>query len=167
MYIERAGEVIPEIVSAVTSVRDGSEAPVMRPTHCPSCGTPLTQDEGKVALYCPARSTCPAQTSGGLKAFVSKHAANIDGMGEKIVDGLLALGYLSDFVSIYHLSGYRSQILELEGFEELRTDNLLRAIEASRGMSLDRMLLGLCIPEVGRKTARILSDLVSGQVTKQ
>lgn len=70
VFIVRAGEVIPEVIGPITEVRDGSEKTIFPPTACPSCGTFLAQDEGKVALYCPARATCPAQTSGALKAFV-------------------------------------------------------------------------------------------------
>lgn len=70
VFIVRAGEVIPEVIGPIVEVRDGTEKIITPPETCPSCGTPLIQDLGKVALYCPARATCPAQTSGALKAFV-------------------------------------------------------------------------------------------------
>lgn len=82
-----------------------------------------------MALYCPNRTECPAQTSGALKVFVSKHAANIEGLGEKIIDLFVSLGFLSDFVSFYTLHTHREEILELEGFEEKKTNNILSAIE--------------------------------------
>lgn len=86
VFIQRAGEVIPEVVSVITDVRTGSEEIVRAPLNCPSCGTPLAKETDKVAVFCPNRATCPAQTSGALKAFVGKHAANIDGFGEKMID---------------------------------------------------------------------------------
>ena len=78
VFIVRAGEVIPEVVSVLSELRNGSETPIVPPEHCPSCGTVIVKDEGKVAWYCPNALACPAQTSGGLKAFVSKHAADIE-----------------------------------------------------------------------------------------
>jgi DNA ligase (NAD+) len=164
VYIARAGEVIPEVISVMTEVRNGTELLVARPTLCPSCGSALTQDSGKVVLYCPNALLCPAQTSGGLKLFASKHAANIDGLGDKIIDLFIAQGWLKDAISIYHLHEHRAEILALEGFEERKTDNLLLAIEASRGMELSRLFVGLGIPEVGRKTARILSKYIAERI---
>ncbi len=144
----------------ITEARTGDEILVGPPEFCPSCGTLLVKDEGKVAVFCPNRAGCPAQTSGALKAFVSKHAANIDGLGEKIIDLFLEKGFLTDFVSIYRLHAYRVEILALEGFELKKTDNILSAIEGSRTMELPRFLLALGIPEVGRKTAKTLSEYI-------
>ena len=114
MFIQRAGEVIPEVVSVITEVRTGEEEIVTAPPVCPSCGTPLAKEVDKVAVFCPNRLTCPAQTSGALKSFVSKHAANIDGLGDKIIDLFIEKGFLSDFISIYHLHEHRAEILEME-----------------------------------------------------
>lgn len=114
VFIVRAGEVIPEVIGPITEVRDGSETIAVPPTHCPSCGTALTQDVGKVALYCPARSTCPAQTSGAMIAFVGKHGANMLTLGDKIIHIFRERSFLTDFVSIYHLHEHRDEILKLE-----------------------------------------------------
>jgi DNA ligase (NAD+) len=114
VFIQRAGEVIPEVVSVIDSARDGSEMVITPPSHCPSCGSLLSKEEGKVALFCPNRAICPAQTSGALKVFVSKHAANIEGLGEKHIDLFLEKGFLTDAVSIYRLHRYIDQILQLE-----------------------------------------------------
>lgn len=78
VFIVRAGEVIPEVVSVISEARDGSQKIVEIPTFCPSCQTPLTQDVGKVAIYCPNRAGCPAQIQGKMETFVSKHAMNIE-----------------------------------------------------------------------------------------
>jgi len=166
VFIQRAGEVIPEVVASIPEVRTGAEEIVGPPPYCPSCGTPLAKEADKVAVFCPNRATCPAQTSGALKAFVSKHAANIDGLGDKIIDLFIEKGFLTDFVSIYHLHHYRDQILGMEGFELKKTDNILTAIEGSRTMDLSRFFLALGIPEVGRKTAKTLAEYLSTAVSR-
>ncbi len=165
VFVIRAGEVIPEVVAALTELRTGTERVVEVPKFCPSCGAELQKDEGKVAVYCPNRAECPAQTVGSLKTFVSKHAANIDGLGEKGVSLFLEKGLVTDFASIYRLPGRRDEILALEGFETKKTDNLLREIEKSRTMEFSRLLVALGIPEVGRKTAKTLAEFVAGKMS--
>jgi DNA ligase (NAD+) len=165
VFVIRAGEVIPEVVAVLTELRTGAERVVEVPKFCPSCGTELQKDEGKVAVYCPNRAECPAQTLGALKTFVSKHAANIDGLGEKGVSLFLEKGLVTDFASIYRLPERRDEILALEGFETKKTDNLLHEIERSRSMELSRLLVGLGIPEVGRKTAKTLAGYVAGKMS--
>ncbi len=167
VFVQRAGEVIPEVVSVIKDVRTGSEQIVGPPARCPSCDTELTKEIDKVAVFCPNRATCPAQTSGALKAFVSKHAANIDGFGEKMIDLFIEKGFLTDFASIYRLVDYRDRILQLEGFEHKKTDNVLNAIEGSRNMDLSRFFLALGIPQVGRKTAKTLADHVATLIGSQ
>lgn len=164
VFIIRAGEVIPEVVSVIAEARDGTEKVVEVPKTCPSCGAALAKDEGKVAVYCPNRLECPAQTSGSLKTFVGKHAANIDGIGEKGISLFLEKGLVTDFASIYRLPFRREEILELEGFETKKTDNLIREIGKSRSMDLANLLVGLGIPEVGRKTAKTLAEYVAGKI---
>lgn len=84
----RAGEVIPEIVSVITDVRDGSEKVIVPPTVCPTCSTSLTQDEGKIAIWCPNKH-CPAKILGQLEMFVGKQAMNIDGLGPRQLEDFL------------------------------------------------------------------------------
>jgi DNA ligase (NAD+) len=164
VFIIRAGEVIPEVVGPIPEARDGTEVVVEVPKNCPSCGTPLAKDEGKVAVYCPNRAECPAQTSGSLKTFASKHAANIEGIGEKGISLFLEKGLLTDFASIDRLPLRRHEILELEGFETKKTDNLIAEIDKSRTMPLANLLVALGIPEVGRKTAKTLAEYVAGRI---
>ncbi len=164
VFVIRAGEVIPEVVSSIPELRTGNERVVEVPKACPSCGAELKKDEGKVAVYCPNRAECPAQTSGSLKTFASKHAANIEGLGEKGIALFLERGFLTDFASVYRLSNRRAEILELEGFETKKTDNLLSEIDRSRSMELSRLFVALGIPEVGRKTAKTLAAYVAGKI---
>lgn len=164
VFIVRAGEVIPEVIGPIIEVRDGSEEPISTPTHCPSCGTLLTKDIGKVALYCPARSSCGAQTSGALKCFAGKHGANILTLGDKIIDLLIEKGFLTDFVSIYHLDQYSHSILQMEGFKEKKLENILSSIEASRNIPLASFFVALGIPQVGRKTGKLLAKCVGEKI---
>lgn len=161
VFIVRAGEVIPEVIGPIIEVRDGSEKVISEPTLCPSCGTPLTQDEGKVALYCPARATCPAQTSGALKSFAWKHGANILTLGDKIIELFIEQNFLTDFVSIYHLREHSLSILQMEGFKERKLENILESIESSRTMPLANFFVALGIPQVGRKTGKLLAKYLS------
>lgn len=160
VFIVRAGEVIPEVISAITEARTGKEELVVPPTLCPSCNTPLKRDDGKVALYCPNRKLCPAQYSGSFKTFVGKHGANILTLGEKIIDFFIEQGFLTDFASIYHLSDHSDQILTLEGFKEKKLQNILESVEKSRQMNLANFFVALCIPQVGRKTGKLLARYI-------
>ena len=118
VFIIRAGEVIPEVIAPIMDVRTGAETLIVPPSACPSCGTPLTREDGKVAYFCPNLTDCPAQIQGRLEVFVSRHGMDIEGLGEKNIERFLEYGYITDPVSIYHLAQYRAQILELEGYQE-------------------------------------------------
>lgn len=107
IFVKRAGEVIPDIVSSIVSERTGGETIIHPPSTCPSCQHLLVKDEGKVAIYCPNRHLCPAQRLGALETYASKHGANIEGLGTRILEIFLSLGYLTDIVSIYHLNDHR------------------------------------------------------------
>lgn len=164
VFIVRAGEVIPEVIGPIPEVRSGNEKEIFPPMLCPSCGTVLVRDEGKVALYCPARKICPAQASGALKAFVGKHGANILTLGDKIIDLFIERGFLTDFTSIYRLREYTMSILSLEGFKNKKLENILDSIETSRNMPLAHFLVALGIPQVGRKTGKLLAKYVADKM---
>lgn len=109
----RAGEVIPEIVSVIMEVRDGSEQIIEIPTICPICATMLEQDVGKIAIFCP-NTHCPAKIQGQLEMFVGRQAMNIDGFGPRQIEDFLERGWITDFASVFQLVKYREQILTLE-----------------------------------------------------
>lgn len=153
VFVMRAGEVIPEIVSVVSSVRDGTESIEPIPTHCPVCQTPLTQESGKVAIVCP-NHRCPAKIQGQFEMFVSKQGMNIDGLGEKQIERFIAEGWLTDFASIFSLRTFQEEILRLDGYKEKSVNNLLNAIDDARHTTLDRVLGAIGIPNVGKKTAK-------------
>lgn len=109
----RAGEVIPEIVSVIVDVRDGSEKIIEAPSICPICATPVEQEAGKIAIYCPNKH-CPAKILGQLEMFVGKQAMNIDGLGPRQLEDFLEKGWITDFVSVFQLATHRAEMLELE-----------------------------------------------------
>jgi len=156
VIVQRAGDVIPEVVGPVLDKREG-ELPIPEtPTACPECETPLVEKPGEVILRCPNKQ-CPAQISAKLRHFVSRGAMDIEGLGEKLIDRFLELGLLFDLPSIYKLKGHREQLIGLEKLGEQSVDNLLNAIEASKNKPLDRFLFGLGIRFVGDRSAKDLA----------
>ncbi|MBS9783729.1 NAD-dependent DNA ligase LigA [Candidatus Gracilibacteria bacterium] len=155
VYISRAGEVIPEIISVIESVRSGEEEKVFPPKNCPMCQSELIQDEGKVAIYCPNRH-CPAKVQGQLEMFVSKQGLNIDGFGIKQIELFLDTEIIDDFASIFEIEKYREKILSFEGYKQKSVDNLLKAIETARHTTLARIFTAIGILGVGKKTAQVL-----------
>lgn len=156
VIVQRAGDVIPEVIGPVLDKRPASAQPPALPTHCPECETPLVQNEGFVALLCPNKD-CPAQISAKLIHFASRHAMDIEGLGEKQVTRFLELGLLSDAASIYTLSNRRSELLALDRMGEQSVTNLLASIEATKHRPLDRFIFALGIKLVGVRTARDLA----------
>jgi DNA ligase (NAD+) len=159
VYIMRAGEVIPEIVSVIADVRDGSEKEIIVPTHCPICQTELLQDEGKVAIYCP-NVHCSAKIQWQLEMFVSKQGMNIDGLGTKQIELFLEKWWITDFASVFELPNYAEQILELEWYKEKSVSNLIESLEKSCHTTLDRVFTAIGIPNVGKKTGKMLAKCI-------
>jgi DNA ligase (NAD+) len=156
VIVQRAGDVIPEVVGPVLEKRDGDLAVPEEPTKCPICETLLVRKDGQVAIRCPNRQ-CPAQISAKLQHFVGRKMMDIDGLGTKLIDRFLDLGLLTDQASIYDLPVHREQMAELDRLGEQSVDNLLSAIEDSKTRSLARFLFALGIPEVGEKGAQDLA----------
>ena len=125
-------------------------------SNCPICNEPLGKKEGQVDYYC-FNPKCPAKHIEGLIHFVSRHAMNIDGFGERIMEDFFNLGFIKDITDIYHLDEHRKDLIELEGFGNKSVDNLLDAINESKSNSLERLLFGLGIGGIGDKTALLLA----------
>ena len=153
--VQRAGDVIPEVVSVVKEARTGEEIVFCMPTICPECKSPVKRDESGVAIRC-TNVYCKARCRENLIHFVSRDAMNIDGLGEAIIDLLLESKLVSDVADIYELR--REDILTLEGFKEKSASNLLNAIEGSKSNRLYRLIFGLGIRHVGENTARLLVE---------
>ncbi|MEG2283321.1 MAG: NAD-dependent DNA ligase LigA [Bacilli bacterium] len=154
--IRKAGDVIPEVVSAKKERRTGAELPFKMITKCPICHELISKKPGLVDYFC-LNPFCPARHIEGLIHFTSRHAMNIEGLGERIIEDFFNLKFILTFSDIYHLAEHRDSLIELEGYGNKSIDNLLKAIEISKNSSLERLIFGLGIPSVGEKTAKILA----------
>ena len=157
VFIEKAAEIIPQVVKSIKELRTGEEQEVLAPTTCPICGTPLEKEEGLVDLKCPNPS-CPAKVQGRFEYFVSRDGMNIIGLGQKIVERFLELGYLNDVTDIYRLSEHREEMEALEKMGKKSVENLLNSIEESKQREYSKVLYSLGIPEVGKFMANLLAD---------
>lgn len=153
VVVKRAGDVIPYVVGPIVELRDGSEREVALPERCPFCEAPVERIEGEVAIYCD-NPACPAQLVRRVEYFVSRGAMDIDSFGVQTGEQLIAAGLIKDVGDIYYLD--RDALLQLEGFQEKKVDNLLAGIEASKEQPADRVLTALGIRFVGRVVARLL-----------
>ncbi|MCX9148828.1 NAD-dependent DNA ligase LigA [Erythrobacter sp. WG] len=154
VVIQRAGDVIPQVVENLT--REEPRAAFVFPDHCPECHSEAVAEEGEVDVRCTAGLICPAQRTQRLEHFVSRKALDIEGLGEKTIAQFYALGWLESPADIYRLKQRRADILALEGWQEKSVDNLLAAIEAKRAPDAARLLFALGIRHVGEVTARDL-----------
>jgi len=155
VVVQRAGDVIPQIVKVVEERRTGDEVPYHFPDACPVCGTPVHREPGVAMRYC-TNASCPAQLKERLHHFVSRSAMDIEGFGAKLVDRFVDLGWLHDASDIYHLDW--EQVAGLEGFGEKSAENLKASIEASKDQPIWRLLHGLGIRHVGERTATLIAD---------
>ena len=159
VIVQRAGDVIPQVVGPVVAERDGSERPFVMPESCPSCGTAVESPEDEVQRRCP-NAACPAQALQRLGHFVSRGALDIEGLGEKTLTRLFSLGMVADVADIYSLADRREDLLALEGFQETSVANLIAAIEDSKRVPWPRVLFGLGIRHVGAVTAEAITDIL-------
>jgi DNA ligase (NAD+) len=154
--IQKAGDVIPEVVEVVKSKRTGNEVPFVMPEACPACGSEVSRLPGEVALRC-FNPACPAQVLERIIHFTSRGAMDIEGMGPAAVQQFLEAGLISDVADIYSLPEKKEALLGLERKAQKSVENLLGAIEKSKTQPLWRLLYGLGIRFVGDRTARLLA----------
>ncbi len=158
VVIQRAGDVIPQVVENLT--RDEDRAPYIFPDHCPVCNSEAVAEEGEVDVRCTGGLICNAQKFERLRHFVSRGALDIEGLGEKSIQEFLDLGWLDKGpADIFRLKSHRADLLGREGWKDKSVDNLFAAIEAKRQPDAARLLFGLGIRHVGAVTAR---DLLKG-----
>jgi DNA ligase (NAD+) len=155
VIIKKAGDIIPEVVRVMEDQREGNEEPFSMPETCPECESKLVRLEEEVALRC-INPNCPAQLREGLIHFVSRNAMDIEGLGEKVIAQLFQEKLIHNIADLYKLE--REQLLELERMGEKSVQNLLKAIEASKENSLERLLFGLGVRYVGTKAASTLAQ---------
>lgn len=154
--IRKAGDVIPEVIESIKERRSGNEKDFVMIANCPICGSKLIKKEGQVDYYC-TNLKCDARNIEKLIHFVDRHAMNITGLGERIIEDFYNMGFIRNIVDIYNLKSHREDLIELEGFGNKSVDNLLLAIENSKNNSLERLIFALGIEQVGEKTAKVLA----------
>jgi DNA ligase (NAD+) len=155
VIIQRAGDVIPEVVKAITTIRTGVEQVFHMPSACPVCGTAVEKKEGEVVVRCP-NSACPAQVRERMIHFVSKGAMNIDGLGEKILGQLIDRKLAQEPADLFRLS--HEDLLKLDKIEQKSADNLMKAIELSKDATLAKFIYSLGIRHVGEHIADLLAE---------
>ena len=157
VVVRKAGDIIPEVVRVIPETRDGSQVPYIFPKVCPVCGSTLHRFEDEAAHYC-VNADCPARVITSIAHFASRNAMDIEGLGEKRVEQFHNSGYLNTVDDIYHLVDKKEEILNLDKFGEKSFNNLITAIENSKSNSLERLLFGLGIRQVGEKAADVLAQ---------
>ena len=160
VVIERAGDVIPQVVEAVQEDRDGTEHEFVMPTNCPICEEPLSRPEGEAVTRC-VNSRCPAQALEHVIHWSSKSAMDIDGLGEKLCKRIFDLGLIADVADVYGLG--TEDLIPLEGFGQKSAENLIQAITSSKQQPFSRVLYALGIRHVGTVTANLVAERFSGE----
>lgn len=155
--IHKAGDVIPEVVEVKKERRTGNEIDFKMISECPICGSKLVRKESEAAWFC-LNEKCDARKIEGLIHFASRDAMNLDGFGDSIIEDFYNMGYLHSIDEYYTLYTHKEDLKELEGFGEKSITNLLDSVEKSKENSLERLLFGLGIRHVGKKTAKILAS---------
>lgn len=162
VFIEKAAEIIPQVIKSVKELRTGKETDIIEPTNCPICNTKVVREDGQVDIKCP-NTVCPGKIEGELIYFVSRDAMNIAGFGSKIVENMLRLGFVKNIVDIYDLKRYREQLQNLDKMGEKSVDKLLASIEDSKKRDYSKVLCALGIPFVGKTSAKLLAK-ASGNI---
>lgn len=154
--IRKAGDVIPEVVRVLKERRNGTEKEFQMLEYCPICHTKIVRKDTEADYYCP-NEMCPARKIENIIHFASREAMNIDGLGESIIEDLYNENFIINITDIYDIDKYEEELMNLEGYGKKKIDNLKSAIKNSKNNSLERLIYGLGIRNVGAKTAKVLA----------
>ena len=157
VIIEKAAEIIPQVVKSIKEVRTGEEKIVVPPVNCPICNSILEKEDGLVDLKC-VNKHCMGKVQGKIEYFVSRDGMNIIGLGERIIERFLELGFIKDITDIYNLKNFRQDIAGLEKMGEKSVENLLNSIEESKKRDYSKTLYALGIPYVGKFLGNLLAE---------
>ena len=156
--IYKAGDVIPAVLHSLKERRNGSEPIFTMTDKCPICGSKIIRKEEEADYFCP-NLECPARKVEKLIHYASREAMNIEGLGDRVLEDLYNYHYVSDIPDIYELESHRKELLELEGYGNKKVDNLFVSINNSKNNSLEKLLFGLGIKQVGSKMAKTLARI--------
>lgn len=162
VLVERAGDVIPYIVKSIADLRNGSETPVVFPAFCPVCGSALVRPEGEAVWRC-EHTACEAQILQRMIFHTSKHAMDIEGLGESTIERFFRLGWLKSIADLYRLD--YAQVAQLDGFGEKSAANLKKAVEKAKSNPIHRLLHSLSIHHLGQKASKLLAAEVDHVLT--
>ena len=157
VVIQRAGDVIPQIVRVIPESRTGTESKFLFPERCPICGADATRIEGEAVRRCRGGLKCAAQLFEGLKHFVSRDAFDIEGLGARQIEQFIDLGWITSPADIFALASYKDAMAELDGYGAVSIAKLLAAIDSRRQIGMARFIYSLGIRQVGQATARLLA----------
>ena len=157
VIIEKAAEIIPQVVKSIKEVRTGEEKIVVPPVNCPICNSVLEKEDGLVDLKC-VNKHCMGKVQGKIEYFVSRDGMNIIGLGERIIERFLELGFIKNITDIYNLKNFRQDIAGLEKMGEKSVENLLNSIEESKKRDYSKTLYALGIPYVGKFLGNLLAE---------
>ncbi|MDB4978966.1 MAG: ligase, NAD-dependent [Candidatus Peribacteria bacterium] len=163
VILQKAGDIIPEVVEVLTSLRPENSKPFEYPTHCPSCNTKLVRPEGEVVSRCP-NPNCSAVQHERIAHFVSRYACNIEGLGTETIEELIAEGFVTDPSDIFFLT--QEDLLQLPLFKEKKANNILTSIERAKQVPIERFLFALGIRHIGRETADLLARRIAWPARK-
>jgi DNA ligase (NAD+) len=155
VFVEKGGEIIPKVTAVDTSKRDLFSIPHQYATQCPECGSELIRKQGEALHYCPNEDACPPQVIGKIVHFITRKAMNIDSLGEKTIELLYRKGLINNYADLFELKF--EQVLNLEGFKQLSSSNIIKGIEASKEIPFERVLYALGIRYVGETVAKKLA----------
>ena len=157
VFIEKAAEIIPQVVKSIKEFRDGSEKMITEPDKCPVCGSPVAREEGQVDIKC-TNPVCPGKVKGRIEYFVSRDAMNIGGFGSKMVEKMLELGFIKNVGDIYDLKDHKEDLENIEKMGKRSVENLLDSIEASKKRDYSKVIYALGIPFIGKYSGKLLAE---------
>lgn len=164
VFIEKAAEIIPQVVKSIKEFRDGSEIQIVEPTECPVCQSPVAREEGQVDIKC-TNPNCPGKIKGRIEYFVSRDAMNISGFGSKMVEKMLELGFIKNAGDIYNLKSHEEELVKIEKMGKRSVEKLLNSIEESKKRDYSKVLYALGIPFIGKYSGKLLAN-ASGNIDK-
>jgi len=153
--IEKAGGIIPQVVHVITALRNGTEKEVIVPSKCPVCGGDVGKESGDYVAYVCLNPHCPAKLKRHLEVFVSRQALDIQGLGPRIISKIVDAGLVKDIADIFYLSVF--DLSQISGLGPKMISNILSEIERAKSATLDKLIVGLGIPGIGEKTAKVLA----------
>jgi DNA ligase (NAD+) len=158
VVLQRAGDVIPQILRVIEDKRPADSTPFIFPDHCPECGSVAIREEGEVAKRCTGGLICPAQAIESIKLFISRDALNIEGLGDRTIRDFFARGWVTRPSDLFTLDKHKDELLTLDGWGEKSVTNLFESIQNVRTIPLDKFIYALGIRQIGQATARKLAQ---------